>query len=111
MTTRANRVLLLDVCFLDLEHGSALGAYGTALSTKAVVSVNNKKSDIFSLNPNPATDYITINLDDAYTSTPEIDIIDMLGITINTSLLNPGIYFLRIHSGGKAETMKFVVLR
>ena len=76
------------------------------------------------LSPNPATDQITISLDIAYTSTPEIDIIDMLGfcikaeynindseITINTSLLDPGIYFLRIRSGGKVETRKFVVVR
>ena len=32
-------------------------------------------------------------------------------IRINTSLLTPGIYFLRIRSGGSVETRKFVVVR
>ena len=76
------------------------------------------------IHPNPATDHITITLDEAYTATPKIDLIDMLGfsikaehnisdreITINTSLLNPGVYFLRIRTGGKVETRKFVVVR
>ena len=93
--------------------------------TKGTSSVENPFSvrEII-LHPNPATDHITITLDEAYTTTPEIDIIDILGysiktehnisdreITINTSLLNPGIYFLRIRSGGEAETRKFVVVR
>jgi hypothetical protein len=77
--------------------------------------------------PNPATSHITLSLGEEFISEPEIDIIDYLGnvirwtpsgrwspsdksITINTSSLSPGVYFLRIRSGEKVEVRKFVVL-
>jgi photosystem II stability/assembly factor-like uncharacterized protein len=75
------------------------------------------------LHPNPATSQITFSPGEGFISEPEIDIIDYLGnaykleyeingseITINTSLLSPGVYFLRVRSGEKIEVKKFVVL-
>ena len=83
----------------------------------------NDKNDL-KLFPNPASSQITLTLSDEYISEPQIDIIDNLGfihepkyqinsneITINTSSLSPGVYFLRIRSGGQVETKKFVVVR
>jgi WD40 repeat protein len=98
--------------------------------TPAILSLDNTiennvcKNDI---HPNPATSQITLSLGEEFVSTPEIDIIDYLGnvkrcttssrwspseksITINTSSLSPGVYFLRVRSGEKVEVRKFVVL-
>ena len=92
-----------------------------ATRNKEYVNINSNK--VF-LHPNPATSQITLSLGDNFISEPEIDIIDYLGnaikmdyeingseITINTSSLSPGVYFLRIRSGGQVETRKFVVVR
>jgi len=85
---------------------------------------HSNNSDVF---PNPATSQITLFLGEEFISAPEIDIIDYLGnvkrwtpssrwspsektITINTSSLSPGVYFLRIRSGERVEVRKFVVL-
>ena len=86
-------------------------------------SVKTQK-DIYTLHPNPATSQINLTLSDEYISEPQIDIIDNLGfihepeyqinnreITINTSSLSSGVYFLRIRSGGQVETKKFVVVK
>lgn len=75
------------------------------------------------IHPNPATSQITLSLVDNLISEPEIHIIDYLGgsqkveyqinsseITINTSTLSPGVYFLRIRSREMVEVRKFVVL-
>jgi hypothetical protein len=86
---------------------------------------SNKGLEIY---PNPASSHITLSLTDEFISAPQIDIIDYLGnvirwtqsdrwstseksITINTSSLSPGVYFLRVRSGDKVEVKKFVVLR
>ena len=78
--------------------------------------------------PNPATSQITLSLGEEFISEIEIDVIDYLGnvmrfptsarlspseksITINTSPLSPGVYFLRMRSGEKVEVRKFVVYR
>jgi hypothetical protein len=85
---------------------------------------SNERLEIY---PNPATSQITISLGEEFISTPEIDIIDYLGnvmrwtpsarwspsdksITINTSSLSPGVYFLRMRSGDRVEVKKFVVI-
>jgi hypothetical protein len=80
-------------------------------------------SNSFSLHPNPATSQITLSLGEEFILAPEIDIIDYLGkkqtidyqinsteITINTSPLSPGVYFLRVRSGEKVEVRKYVVI-
>ena len=99
------------------EHGVKGIEYET-------LSVNEDNINSIEIHPNPATSQITLTLSDEYISEPQIDIIDNLGfthdpeyhtnskeITINTSSLSPGVYFLRIRSGGQVETKKFVVVR
>jgi hypothetical protein len=76
------------------------------------------------LHPNPATSQITLSLGEEFISAPEIDIIDYLGnafkpvyeingseITVNTSSLSPGVFFLRVRSGEMVEVKKFMVVR
>jgi photosystem II stability/assembly factor-like uncharacterized protein len=94
------------------------------------IGVKNKivANNNYNLHPNPATSQITLSLGEEFISEPEIDIIDYLGnvirwtpsgkwrtsdksITINTSSLSPGVYFLRVRSGEKVEVRKFVVVR
>ncbi len=88
---------------------------------------NSLNTNSITLHPNPATSEITLSLGEEFISAPEIDIIDYLGnvkrwspsarwtpseksITINTSSLSPGVYFLRVRSGEKVEVRKFVVI-
>jgi photosystem II stability/assembly factor-like uncharacterized protein len=105
---------------------------GCSLPSKIFV-YNNSPSIVeeplnsFSLHPNPATSHITLSLGEEFISEPDIDIIDYLGnvirwtpsarwspsdktITINTSSLSPGGYFLRVRSDEKVEVRKFVVI-
>jgi photosystem II stability/assembly factor-like uncharacterized protein len=94
----------------------------TSIFTEKENNINDY--DIF---PNPATSQITLSLSEEFISEPEIDIIDYLGnvirwtpfgrwspseksITINTSSLSPGVYFLRVRSGEKVEVRKYVVI-
>jgi hypothetical protein len=91
------------------------------------ISVNEDNINSFDIHPNPATYQITLSLGEEFISSPEIDIIDYLGnvkrcptsgrcrtsdktITINTSSLSPGVYFLRVRSGEKVDVRKFVVI-
>ena len=116
--------------FSSIDAASATTAYAILLGdtvykyTRVISDVREEANEDSHLHPNPATNQISITLDDTYTTTPEIEIIDMLGfsiqvehnisereIRINTSILNPGVYFLRIRSGSKVETRKFVVVR
>ncbi|WP_310993366.1 T9SS type A sorting domain-containing protein [Aequorivita marina] len=72
----------------------------------------------FNLYPNPATDQLTLELNDA-TSTYQIDVFDVLGKrvisteiqkvgTINVSALAPGTYVLKLNSDNKANAIRFV---
>jgi photosystem II stability/assembly factor-like uncharacterized protein len=92
--------------------------------TREISNVNEDDYSLANLHPNPATSQITLSIGEGFISKPEIDIIDFLGnaikpqyeingseITINTSSLSPGVYFLRIRSGEKVEVRKFVVVR
>jgi hypothetical protein len=100
-------------CFVDCD---------TLVSVPTIES--NERLEIY---PNPATSHITLSLGEEFISAPEIDIIDYLGnvirwtpfgrwspsdksITINTSSLSPGVYFLRLRCGEKLEVRKFVVI-
>jgi hypothetical protein len=91
--------------------------------TREISDVYDYEQHLSNLHPNPATSHITLSLGEEFISEPEIDIIDYLGkkqtieyqinsteITINTSSLSPGVYFLRVRSGEKVEVRKFVVL-
>jgi photosystem II stability/assembly factor-like uncharacterized protein len=93
--------------------------------TRKISDVTAEPNEIeeLGIHPNPATSKITLSLGEEFISEPEIEIIDYLGnaykleyeingseITINTSLLSPGVYFLRVRSGEKVEVRKFVVL-
>jgi photosystem II stability/assembly factor-like uncharacterized protein len=92
----------------------------------SIYAREDNKNNYF-IHPNPATSQITLSLGEEFISEPEIDIIDYLGnvkrwtpsgrwspseksITINTSSLSPGVYFLRVRSGEKVEVRKFVVI-
>jgi photosystem II stability/assembly factor-like uncharacterized protein len=90
--------------------------------TRKISNVNEDDYYMANLHPNPATSQITLSLGEDFISALEIDIIDYLGnvirwtpsdktITINTSSLSPGVYFLRVRSGERVEVRKFVVVR
>jgi photosystem II stability/assembly factor-like uncharacterized protein len=96
--------------------------------TREISDVNEDEYSLANIHPNPATSQIILSLGEEFVSAPEIDIIDYLGnvirwtpsgrwspsdksITINTSPLSPGVYFLRVISGEKVEVKKFVVVR
>ena len=84
---------------------------------------NKQQNRTFNLYPNPADNSLNISYEKEVLDVEAI-IINSLGlpqrtkieyndrvITINTSSLSPGVYFLRIRSGGQVETKKFVVVR
>jgi photosystem II stability/assembly factor-like uncharacterized protein len=96
--------------------------------TREISDVYDNEQHLSNLHPNPATSQITLSLGEEFVSEPEIDVVDYLGnvmrwtpssrwspsdksITINTSSLSPGVYFLRVRSGEKVEVRKFVVVR
>jgi hypothetical protein len=106
-------------CVMSLETEDII--CGTVLSN------NEFEQSKLTLCPNPATSQITLSLGEEFISAPKIDIIDYLGnvirwtpsarwspsdksITINTSSLSPGVYFMRVRSEEKMEVRKFVVI-
>ena len=116
--------------FSGISAASATTAYAILQGdtvfkyTSEISDVNEGDYSLANIHPNPATSQITISLVEEFISEPQIDIIDNLGfihepeyqinnreITINTSSLSSGVYFLRIRSGGQVETKKFVVVR
>jgi hypothetical protein len=101
--------------------------YLASIIDRSSLVEQNLNSFVYSLHPNPTTSQITLSLADEFISSPEIDIIDYLGnvkrcttssrwspsdksITINTTSLYPGVYFLRVRSGDRVEVRKFVVI-
>jgi photosystem II stability/assembly factor-like uncharacterized protein len=106
---------------------SNLGGYTYRYTPDNLKIEDNNFELSYTLHPNPATSHITLSIGDEFISDPEIDIIDYLGnvirwtpsarwspseksITINTSSLSLGVYFLRIRNGDKVVVRKFVVI-
>ena len=112
-----DKLIALGYMKLNATHSMFL------LDISNTTYIEERSNKIVNLFPNPASTQITLSLGKEFVSEPEIDIIDYLGkmqkveyqinsseITINTSSLSPGVYFLRIRSGAKVETRKFVVI-
>lgn len=84
---------------------------------------NNKDNDFrFSLYPNPAHEFVNINLEQLSNNPSYIIITNILGeiissntfedntrITINTSHLNSGVYFVTLENSGAMSTQKIVI--
>jgi len=117
-----------DVAMGSLNEGIIIGRKEYLLSNFLSSATDVQEQEIFNIQveifPNPATSQITLSLNDEFISEPEIEIIDYLGnvlevdyqistkeVTVNTSTLTPGIYFLRIRSGEQVAAKKFVVVR
>lgn len=85
----------------------------------ACTSVGNPSDDGITLVPNPATDFVTVNLPagSAYSVTSAAGILVTKGIagseklTINVKSLANGVYLLRIEKDGKTMLKRFVVNR
>ena len=121
---KSNIIAVYDICAASPTTAYAILEGDTVYKYTREISDVNENNNMTNLHPNPATSQITLSLGEEFISEPEIDIIDYLGnaikpeyeingseITINTSTLPPGVYFLRIRSGGQVETKKFVVVR
>lgn len=90
---------------------------GFAFSTEAVIADGNIKG--IKIYPNPAKDILRIEGFNAFNKT-SISVIDMNGnivlkttsannnCTLNIQRLSAGVYELKMESGGKTKTMKFV---
>ncbi len=82
----------------------------------------NSTSFNFDIYPNPANNYLKIKTNNEFDNYFRVSIFDIYGklyidntnseTTINTSGLNPGIYFIRItDNSGNTSTKKFIVIR
>lgn len=104
---------------LRFVHNNALGtAYidNIVIDTGLVMAVNDFKTDnsIIRLHPNPASDFITIN---SPHRVEQIEIYDVTGNkmhfewnrdVINVKHFIPGTYYVKVKSGEKSSTEKFI---
>ena len=87
-----------------------------------IKDVPNSTSFDFDIYPNPASNYINIKTSNETIDYLRVTVFDIYGklyidntnteTTLNTSGLNPGIYFIRItDNSGNTSTKKFIVIR
>jgi len=93
------------------------------LATFAGVGVNEVKvNDVLSVYPNPAKEFVTINMPSAQGKISTIEVVDVIGRSminenvnahscqINTATLNKGIYFVRVTlENGKSGVKRLVI--
>lgn len=105
-----------QVCmaYIQLYQGQAYGIYFTSPN---VLSVENKTIESLSVYPVPANESVTVS---ASTTIDKVKVSSVLGqhvmevsnnsnsLTLDTSSLAKGIYFLEIHSEGRSETRKII---
>jgi len=107
----SNRAMLL----LTAPDGSYAWYLGTNLSTRSL------NQTAFSVSPNPASDYISIDYKDNTTGNLTIEIYDSLGKRclaetildkqpVRVQQLSKGLYFLKVSDGNKTTTQKFIKL-
>ncbi|MCX6256985.1 MAG: YCF48-related protein [Bacteroidia bacterium] len=116
---------LYSVYFTDSVHGYAVGANGTILRTSnggfTAERIGNTTSAEFKVFPDPATDYIHIELPEFYNkSMSSVSVYGLNGqelikqqldgsiSEINISSLTKGIYFIRIMDHENTEFGKFI---
>jgi len=84
--------------------------------------LNLNENNSLKIYPNPATDFITVDVEGFNIGSSSLQIVNLLGAvlydqsddvsktnSINISDFNPGIYFIRLQNEGTTRTKKFVV--
>jgi len=113
---------------LDLLIGQVAGGlrfYTRAIHIPIGVPESKPLVDRLHLFPNPAREFLTIELSANYNSDVDLEIVDLLGqrvaiqqdklvegpnlLRVNLSSLAAGIYFLQVNSGKATVSRKFVV--
>jgi photosystem II stability/assembly factor-like uncharacterized protein len=117
--------LLWDVDFLNDTLGYACGIAGTILTYNGSgMSVENEAYTPYTLFPNPATNFITIQSNDVSINKIDISVYDPTGnivLTLHEQLINQplnvahlqtGTYFIQLHSGQyKFRWKKLFIIR
>ena len=105
----------LPTAFVDWTGLSTV--YGALNPTSATLSVDDALASKFSVYPNPATDFLTIDAGNVEISS--VSVFNLLGAKvleqkelvdnkINTASLTSGVYLLKIESGNSSVTKKFL---
>lgn len=102
--------------------------YGCKASSEQIIhivntGVNSLTTNIFRVFPNPASDYLTVQLPENFSEKPELRLVNPLGQTVRQERfsatemrhvlplkgLPPGAYSLEIESGSAKETRRIIV--
>ncbi|MFA6571947.1 MAG: YCF48-related protein [Bacteroidota bacterium] len=122
-------ISLDDICFVNDTIGWLVGdgVYKTTLSALGISAVSDTKTgNIFSIYPNPVSDFLNLTFGINYATNLQINIYNELSISvfsrntqnenienykIDTKNLPSGVYFCQIKADSYSETKKFIVFR
>ena len=129
-TSTIGNVVIENIRFRDSDGKLIVGTHGTGVySTKItsiydvfpdLVSINEADKTSFSIYPNPANDVVNIDLEENK-EWDRLQLIDVSGkvvidknitsnsITINTSELDKGVYFINLIGEQKKESKKLIL--
>lgn len=100
----------------DDSNGNSIPDY---LDSKNTLTVNQENKNLFTITPNPASNFINLNLDKTLGTTYKVSIYDTSGKVVlqalNSSLitissLKSGIYILKVKTDTNSITKKLIVL-
>lgn len=100
----------------DDSNGNGIPDY---LDSKNTLTVNQENKNLFTISPNPASNFINLNLDNTLSSTYEVSIYDTSGKLVLQVLnskqiaiesLKSGIYILKVKTDTHSITRKLIVL-
>lgn len=100
----------------DDSNGNTIPDY---LDSKNTLTVNQESKDLFTITPNPASNFINLNLDNTLSSTYKVSIYDTSGKLvlqvpnskqIAIESLKSGIYILKVKTDTHSMTKKLIVL-